>query len=102
MPQILPFDFGSLPLSTGEAAQVPCLVSSGDQPLHISWAFDGLDIAAFSGISASTVGHKASVLFIDPVKPEHRGNYTCTVRNPAGVVNFTAVLRINGMLSFYV
>lgn len=85
-------------MSTGEAAQVTCLVSTGDQPLEISWSFEGQSISSVPGVSATKVGRKASMLLIDPVAAEHRGNYTCTVKNPAGVVNFTAVLNINGKI----
>lgn len=35
---------------------------------------------------------------IDPISAENRGNYTCTVENPAGTVNFTTSLNINGKL----
>lgn len=83
-------------MSTGEAAQVTCLVSTGDQPLDISWSFEGKKVSGIPGISTTQAGRKASLLLIDPVAAEHRGNYTCTVRNPAGVANFTAALYING------
>lgn len=86
-------------MSTGETAQATCLVSSGDQPLEITWSFENNRITDSSSVSVSQVGRKTSLLLIDPVQAEHRGNYTCTVRNSAGVVNFTATLRINGKLS---
>lgn len=99
LPKIIPFYFDN-PMNSGEAAQITCLVSSGDQPLHIAWSFEGRNITDISGVSASKVGLKASVLLIDPVEADHKGNYSCSVRNPAGVVNFTAVLRINGKTKF--
>lgn len=83
-------------MSTGEAAQVTCLVSTGDQPLKISWSFEGHSLKNLRGVSTTQIGKKASMLLIDPVGAEHRGNYTCTVKNPAGVANFTAALYING------
>lgn len=83
-------------MSTGEAAQVTCLVSVGDSPIDISWAFDEGDITSLPGVSVTKLGNKASALFIDSVQASHRGNYTCTVRNPGGLVNYTASLRING------
>ncbi|KAK6620957.1 hypothetical protein RUM43_011256 [Polyplax serrata] len=95
LPQILPFDFGTRPMSPGETAQVTCLVSSGDQPLDITWSFEGRNISTLSGVSVSKFGSKASILLIDSVDAIHKGSYSCTVRNPAGRVNFTAVLRIN-------
>lgn len=49
------------------------------------------------GITTTKVGRKASLLLIDPANSGHRGNYTCTVRNPAGMVNYTTSLYIHGM-----
>ena len=83
-------------MSTGETAQISCSVSSGDQPLNISWSFEGQSISLVPGISSTKFGKKASMLSIDPVSAEHRGNYTCTAKNRAGVANFTAPLFING------
>lgn len=88
-------------MSTGDAAQVTCLVSQGDQPLDISWKYEGKSINSLPGVSTPG-GGKASMLLIDAVSPLHRGNYTCTVKNSAGTVNFTAVLRINGNCFFFV
>lgn len=83
-------------MSTGETAQVTCSISSGDQPVKISWSFEGQSITSVPGISSTKVGKKANMLLIDSVGAEHRGNYTCTVRNSAGVANYTAALHING------
>jgi len=83
-------------MSTGDAAQVTCMVSSGDKPLDIKWTFEGEDVGKLAGVSTTRGGGKASMLLIDPVAAFHRGNYTCTVSNPAGVANLTAPLRING------
>lgn len=83
-------------MSTGETAQVTCSVSSGDQPLDISWSFEGQSVEGITGVSTVRAGKKARVLLIDPVSAAHRGNYTCTVKNPAGVSNFTTALYING------
>jgi len=84
-------------MSAGDAAQVTCLVSSGDQPLQVLWTFEGETVAKLSGVSTQPVGRKGGLLLIDSVAEHHRGNYTCTVRNRAGSVNFTASLRINGI-----
>lgn len=86
-------------MSAGEAAQVTCMVSVGDQPLDISWSFEGTNVSSMMGVSTTKVGRKASLLMIDPISAGHRGNYTCTVRNPAGTANFTASLNINGKIS---
>lgn len=96
LPKIVPFSFDD-PMSSGDAAQVTCLVSSGDQPLDVSWDFEGQNIARLSGVSTQAVGRKGSLLLIDSVAENHRGNYTCTVRNRAGSTNYTTTLRINGI-----
>ena len=95
MPKIVPFHFDN-PMSTGETAQITCSISAGDQPLDISWSFRGEKLSHIAGVSIIPGGRKASMLIIDPVSAEHRGNYTCTVKNPAGVANFTSDLYING------
>ena len=75
-----------------------CLVSEGDSPLDITWSFQGTDLSSQMGISTARFGRKTSVLVIDPANSGHRGNYTCTVRNPAGYVNYTANLEVHGMI----
>lgn len=96
LPRIIPFHF-DVPIFAGQATQVTCLVAEGDAPLDIMWSFQGTELSSQMGISTTKVGRKASLLLIDPATSGHRGNYTCTVRNPAGSVNFTASLDIHGM-----
>lgn len=83
-------------MSSGDSSQVTCSVSSGDQPLEFSWIFEGKTATALPGVSTMNGGRKASMLIIDPLGAIHRGNYTCTVKNRAGMANFTSELRING------
>ncbi|RZF32483.1 hypothetical protein LSTR_LSTR016773 [Laodelphax striatellus] len=98
LPRIIPFDFGESPIFAGEAAQVTCLVSQGDPPLDISWSFHGLGDLSQLGLSTNKVGKKASMLLIESASSHHRGNYTCSVRNPAGSVNYSTSLEIHGKL----
>lgn len=95
MPKIVPFYFDDAMFS-GEAAQVTCMVSAGDGPLDISWTFEGRNISTLRGITTTSIGRKGSSLMIDPITADHRGNYTCTVRNPTGTSNFTTSLNIHG------
>ena len=95
MPKIVPFHFDGAMFS-GEAAQITCMVSAGDEPLYISWTFEGKNITSLMGVTTTKIGRKGSSLMIDPISADHRGNYTCTVRNPTGTSNFTASLDING------
>lgn len=96
LPKIIPFSFGDDPIYSGHAAQVTCLVSEGDVPIEISWSFQGSELSSQMGISTTKVGRKASLLLIDPIMSGHRGNYTCTVKNPAGSANYSASLNIYG------
>lgn len=96
LPKISPFDFGEAAIFAGEAAQVSCFVTEGDQPIDISWSFNGSDVSSMNGVSTTKAGRKASTLVIDPALSSHRGSYTCTARNRAGAANFTATLNVNG------
>lgn len=97
-PHIVPFEFES-PIFAGQAAQVTCLVNEGDQPFDISWSFQASHTSSQNGITTNKIGNRASLLLIDPADSGHIGNYTCTVRNPVGVVNYTASLKIHGTIS---
>lgn len=56
---------------------------------------EGHDDMTRLGISTMK-GGKASMLLIDSVGAQHRGNYTCTAKNPAGVISYTSSLDIHG------
>lgn len=47
------------------------------------------------------LGKRLSVLNIDSVNGHHAGNYTCVASNLASAVNHTALLIVNGILSFF-
>lgn len=96
LPHIVPFDFGDTPVFSGQAAQVTCLVSEGDLPLEIKWNFLGDTMSSLDGVTTTKIGKKGSLLFIDFVTEAHSGNYTCTTKNKAGVVDYTATLSVYG------
>lgn len=91
-PKIVPFSFES-PIYAGESTQVTCLVSQGDKPLDIQWFYN---FSSTDGISTQSVGNKGSLLLIDAAGYDHKGNYTCRVKNSAGVAEFTALLNVHG------
>jgi hypothetical protein len=68
-----------------------CVVPEGDAP-QIEWTFKGTDVTTHiqKGISTTKVGHRSSILIIDPV--EFSLNVTCTAKNSAGTVNYTTEL----------
>lgn len=93
---VLPLSFGAEILDEGAFAQVSCIVSKGDKPLQISWAFHGGMITSDLGIITTPIGSQGSMLLISNVKHHHRGNYTCTAKNKAGVRSQTVNLKVNG------
>lgn len=96
LPKIIPFDFGTKPIYAGQAAQITCFVSEGDQPLELLWSFNGSIVTDKEGIQTNKFG-RTSTLLIDPTSANHIGNYTCIANNAAGAVNYTAILDIFGM-----
>ncbi|CAH3959324.1 unnamed protein product [Pieris brassicae] len=96
-PQILPFEFGDEPANAGDMASISCAVSKGDQPLNISWIFNGQIIFRHNdlGIVLTNINKKTSILNIDSVNGSHRGTYHCVATNPAGSVNHSAILEVN-------
>lgn len=95
-PKILPFSFGETPLFAGQSAQLQCFVSSGDPPLDITWSFHGRSDISHLGITTLKINKKTSVLSIESANSQHQGVYTCTAKNPAGVVNYSATLEVHG------
>lgn len=96
-PQILPFAFGDEPASWGELVSVTCSVTKGDQPIEISWTFNGTPIdSRDSDIVVASTNRKNSVLTIESVAARHAGDYTCTASNRVGATTHTAHLAVNG------
>ncbi|CAB3223434.1 unnamed protein product [Arctia plantaginis] len=94
LPRIVPFSFET-PLYAGQASQVTCLVSEGDQPLDIQWFFEGKPLREKAGVTATKIAQRASLLLIDPAGWSHSGSYACIARNAAGISNYTASLEVH-------
>lgn len=98
-PRIAPFSFEQS-VFAGVSTQVTCLMTEGELPADIFWLFNGKRIipkdSSSSTVSTNKVGSKTSLLLIESTSAEHRGNYTCVVRNDAGSTEYVAVLNING------
>ncbi|XP_050461789.1 cell adhesion molecule Dscam2 isoform X31 [Cataglyphis hispanica] len=95
-PQILPFAFGDEPASWGELVSITCSVTKGDQPIEITWAFNGTSIdSRDSDVVIGSTNRKNSVLTIESVAARHAGDYTCTASNRVGATTHTAHLAVN-------
>lgn len=83
-------------MDEGGFAQLSCIVTTGDEPLTISWSFHGGIITSDLGIIITPIGTRGSMLIISNVGHKHRGNYTCTAKNSAGTRSSTVELNVNG------
>nr|XP_033775126.1 Down syndrome cell adhesion molecule-like protein 1 isoform X2 [Geotrypetes seraphini] len=83
-PLIQPFEFP--PASIGQLLYIPCVVSSGDKPIRITWRKDGQVIISGSGVTVETKEFMSS-LQISSVSLKHNGNYTCIASNAAATVS---------------
>ncbi|KAK1189763.1 DSCL1 protein, partial [Pygoscelis papua] len=83
-PLIQPFEFP--PASIGQLLYIPCVVSSGDMPIHITWRKDGHVILSGSGVTIESKEFMSS-LQISSVSLKHNGNYTCIASNAAATVS---------------
>ena len=86
-------------MNEGDFAQISCIVTSGDQPLTISWSFhgDGSESdAPDNGITTTNLGTRMSLLVIEEVKHTHQGHYTCQAKNNAGISSYSTQLKVNG------
>ena len=89
-------------MNEGDFAQISCIVTSGDQPLTISWSFHGSEGEGDGGITTTNLGSRMSLLVIEKVEHHHQGLYTCQAKNGAGISSYTAELKVNGKVSDFV
>ena len=93
---MLPLTFGQDVMNEGQFAQVVCIVTKGDEPLHISWALHGQIVSSEAGLSTTKLGTRTSMLTIQSVGYRHSGQYTCTASNKAGARSQSVDLKVNG------
>lgn len=99
-PQILPFDFGDVPINTDDIVLVNCLVKKGDFPINITWTLNGIDVQDVVGVSSLNTNKRSNQLSIDSVQAHHAGEYICRATNPAGFTSYAAMLNVNSNLYF--
>ena len=84
-------------MNSGDAVSATCSVSKGDQPLELSWAFNGNILSPRTKPDVIlSFSKRLSVLEIAPVNAGHAGEYTCTASNEAGATSHTLTLAVNG------
>lgn len=102
LPQIVPFSFGDEQINLDDSVTATCSIIKGDLPLKVFWQFFETDetlsynLTTNDGVVVTKPSQKISILAIDAVKARHRGNYTCTAQNKAGVAHYSAYLAMNG------
>lgn len=100
-PQITHFDFGSDPINSGDMVSVFCIVNKGDFPLGIQWTLNGRSVDEIDGITVLRTSKRITQLNIESVQAEHSGKFVCSAENPAGKIENSAYLRVNGTKKFH-
>lgn len=107
-PVIVPFNFGEEELNIDDSTSIVCSITKGDLPLKIWWTFkeDGIEtfpynLSSNDGIVITQNNQKVSMLSIESVKARHRGNYTCSASNRAGISTYSSSLAINGYYKLF-
>ncbi|XP_022252792.1 Down syndrome cell adhesion molecule-like protein Dscam2 [Limulus polyphemus] len=91
-PVILPFNFPK-EIQQGMKIRLFCTVAAGDPPFQLSWFKDGQPLLpGRSDVIINTPGEDYSSLIIESATPEHNGQYTCSAKNDAALVNYTSTL----------
>lgn len=94
-PKIVPFQFRS-DLVLASRTRVTCEAAEGDLPLTFQWWHSSLaDLSAAPNTLIRSLDSFSSTVSISAVTIQHGGEYTCSVQNSAGQVNYTASLRVN-------
>ncbi|XP_059046489.1 cell adhesion molecule Dscam2 isoform X8 [Achroia grisella] len=92
-PHILPFEIEES-IYYGESVQMTCHASKGDQPMSITWTFEGKDVASHTGIKTIKMAERTSFLSIASITGTHSGNYTCIAKNRAGEDRYSTSLHV--------
>ena len=80
----------------GESVSGVCTLVSGDAPLEITWALNGIAIDGNIPPISITTTKRNSFLSIDSASPSHAGEYTCVASNAAGATSYSTELTVNG------
>lgn len=97
----MPFTFGEETLNYGESVGVQCMVNKGDIPIDIRWTINSSPIVSNeNSFTITKLNSRTSSLNIEYLDALHRGTYKCVASNKAGIADQSAVLEVNGDLSY--
>lgn len=99
LPQIVHFEFEN-PVDANDIAMINCAITKGDPPFEIIWKKDGRKLDSNDGIIILRSGQRLSILNIESAQARHAGNYTCSVKSQAGIIEYNAELHVSGTI-FY-
>ncbi|GFU80215.1 down syndrome cell adhesion molecule [Trichonephila clavipes] len=97
-PKIQKFQFPDK-LEVNEKVGVICMLRSGKPPYAFRWLKDSKELNSGNGVIIQT-GERLSNLLIDPITHASAGNYTCLVKNSAGIDSFSSILTVTASPSW--
>ncbi|PRD21357.1 UNVERIFIED_CONTAM: Down syndrome cell adhesion molecule [Trichonephila clavipes] len=97
-PKIQKFQFPDK-LEVNEKVGVSCMLRSGKPPYTFRWLKDGKELSGENGVYIQS-GDRLSTLLIDPIIHASAGNYTCLVKNSAGIDSFSSILTVTASPSW--
>lgn len=84
----------------GERLTLTCTVSRGDEPLSLSWLWDGAPLppgpSRAGALKVLILNAFNSVLTVEQVEQRHAGVYTCVAANAAAEARLSFSLTVHG------
>ena len=94
-PRIVPFQFRD-DLTVRSRTRITCEAAEGDLPLSFQWWHSSFeDLGDAPNTMIKSLDDFSSTVSISSLTLNHTGDYTCSVTNSAGQVNYTAPLTVN-------
>lgn len=98
-PKVTPFTFGNAK-NYGSFVSIQCVLLEGDFPVKFEWFFGDEKLEnGQRGIFLNAFDLQVSNLMIKSVNEKHIGNYSCIIKNKAGMDKYTASLDVIGTLT---
>ncbi|XP_065288344.1 cell adhesion molecule Dscam1-like isoform X2 [Dermacentor albipictus] len=82
-------------LKLGDGVDLMCSLKRGSAPVHFAWYHNGREIRAEDKLGDVVSLQGKSILVVREISRDHIGNYTCSVRNPAGSDSYTVKLYVD-------